>query len=81
MPGPIESKYPGTPVMLFLAGLLVVILVKSVSSAYKVWRDVSPVVKKPSAKNNWEAHALVAIVALFLLLYFLAAIWIHSTIQ
>ena len=79
MLGPVEGGYLGTPSMLVMAGFSVVLLAKAVSGAYRLRRDVSRVIQKPTTQQSWEAHALVAIGALVLLVWSLFAIWIHST--
>lgn len=75
MSGPVGGAYLGTPVMLILAGLFAVLLAKSASGAYRLRRDVSRTVDKPTTQQNWETHALVAIGALLLLIWSLFAIW------
>lgn len=73
------GTYLGTPIMLVMAVGFAVLLAKSASGAYRLRRDVSRAVRKPTVQESWEAHALVAIGALLLLAWALFAIWIDST--
>jgi hypothetical protein len=72
MSGPIGSEYPGTPVMLVMAGLTTFILAKAGLAAYRRRGDVT-------GRQNWEAHALLAVIAAVFLVMELWAVWTRNT--
>ena len=68
--GPVGSEYPGTPVAIVMAAFCAFLVGKFLLSAFRRKRD-------RTTKQNYGADVVVAIVAAYLLVMALWAIWIH----
>ena len=68
--GPVGSEYPGTPVAIVMAAFCAFLVGKSLLSAFSRRRD-------GTTRQSYGADVLVAIVAAYLLVMALWAIWIH----
>ena len=68
--GPVGSEYPGTPVAIVMAAFCLFLVVRSSMSAFRRRRE-------RSTTQRYGADVVVAIVAAYLLVMALWAIWIH----
>lgn len=68
--GPVGSEYPGTPVAIVMAVFCAFLAGRSLLSALKRRSD-------RTTKQHYGADVVVAIVAAYLLVMALWAIWIH----
>jgi hypothetical protein len=68
--GPVGSPYPGTPVVLAMAALT--ILIKAARSAYRRSRNATGL-------HEYGTDLMLLILASVLLAVTISAIWIHST--
>lgn len=80
MTGPVGSEYPGTPIMLLVAGFLAYISGASARSAYRSRREAvnSHGTYEAANKRDWRRDAGLAIISLLLLAAVIGAIWLKQ---
>ncbi len=70
MSSPATSGYPGTPFLLFVAGVAVFLMGKAAWLAHQARRDTT-------GRRDWRSYALRGVAAAFVLGVAIWTIWAH----